>query len=398
MFDGADKISKGSQQLIKETNIRRIFKLVSISDGISRAEIANRTGLSPTTVSTLAEELIFAGFIFEDGTGDIPTSGRKPIMLKVKPKGGCIIAADLQDNGYNLGLFDLNCCSISENFIVLPEYDNLGISMLEEISKAIKKNGFQKVQLLGICIGAPGIIDRKNNKIISSTILPIDIKNDFYSVIQESYPGIKLELINESSLSAYAEKEFGKITGNIDNLIYVDIHTGIGAGIIINGRMYEGSGSLAGEIGHISVDINGPHCKCGSRGCLETLASIPALIADIEHDTGFPPEFPNAGSLDERFRIIAEEYIDNGEFSDEIQRMAKYIAYGINNAVNLLNPGVVVIGGKATELGEKFLWEVQKNMKTIGLDGNKDTPIRLSGFKGNPVTAGGARHIFNIIF
>lgn len=398
MFDGADKISKGSQQLIKETNIRRIFKLVSISDGISRAEIANRTGLSPTTVSTLAEELIFAGFIFEDGTGDIPTSGRKPIMLKVKPKGGCIIAADLQDNGYNLGLFDLNCCSISENFIVLPEYDNLGISMLEEISKAIKKNGFQKVQLLGICIGAPGIIDRKNNKIISSTILPIDIKNDFYSVIQESYPGIRLELINESSLSAYAEKEFGKITGNIDNLIYVDIHTGIGAGIIINGRMYEGSGSLAGEIGHISVDINGPHCKCGSRGCLETLASIPALIADIEHDTGFPPEFPNAGSLDERFRIIAEEYIDNGEFSDEIQRMAKYIAYGINNAVNLLNPGVVVIGGKATELGEKFLWEVQKNMKTIGLDGNKDTPIRLSGFKGNPVTAGGARHIFNIIF
>ena len=398
MFDGADKISKGSQQLIKETNIRRIFKLVSISDGISRAEIANRTGLSPTTVSTLAEELIFAGFIFEDGTGDIPTSGRKPIMLKVKPKGGCIIAADLQDNGYNLGLFDLNCCSISENFIVLPEYDNLGISMLEEISKAIKKNGFQKVQLLGICIGAPGIIDRKNNKIISSTILPIDIKNDFYSVIQESYPGIRLELINESSLSAYAEKEFGKITGNIDNLIYVDIHTGIGAGIIINGRMYEGSGSLAGEIGHISVDINGPHCKCGSRGCLETLASIPALIADIEHDTGFPPEFPNAGSLDERFRIIAEEYIDNGEFSDEIQRMARYIAYGINNAVNLLNPGVVVIGGKATELGEKFLWEVQKNMKTIGLDGNKDTPIRLSGFKGNPVTAGGARHIFNIIF
>jgi len=398
LFDGADKISKGSQQLIKETNIRRIFKLVSISDGISRAEIANRTGLSPTTVSTLAEELIFAGFIFEDGTGDIPTSGRKPIMLKVKPKGGCIIAADLQDNGYNLGLFDLNCCSISENFIVLPEYDNLGISMLEEISKAIKKNGFQKVQLLGICIGAPGIIDRKNNKIISSTILPIDIKNDFYSVIQESYPGIRLELINESSLSAYAEKEFGKITGNIDNLIYVDIHTGIGAGIIINGRMYEGSGSLAGEIGHISVDINGPHCKCGSRGCLETLASIPALIADIEHDTGFPPEFPNAGSLDERFRIIAEEYIDNGEFSDEIQRMAKYIAYGINNAVNLLNPGVVVIGGKATELGEKFLWEVQKNMKTIGLDGNKDTPIRLSGFKGNPVTAGGARHIFNIIF
>ncbi len=398
MFNGGDKISKGSQQLIKETNIKGVFKLISSRDGISRAEIANRTGLSPTTVSSLAEELISAGFIFEDGTGNIPTSGRKPIMLKVNPKGGCIIVADLQDNGYNLGLFDLNCCSVAESFISLPKYDDLGNSLVEEIKKATKKNGFLKKQLLGICIGAPGIIDRKNNKIISSTIIPIDVKNDFYTVIQKAYPDIKPEIVNESSLSAYAEKEYGKTMGKIDNLIYIDIHTGIGAGIIINGSMYEGSGSLAGEIGHMSVDINGPHCKCGSRGCLEILASIPSLIADIEQDTGFPPEFPNAGSIDERFKIIAGEYIENGGFSDEIQRMAAYIAYGINNAVNLINPEIVVIGGKAVELGNKFLREVQKTMNIIGLDGNKDIPIQLSEFKSNPVTAGGARHIFNQLF
>jgi predicted NBD/HSP70 family sugar kinase len=398
LFDDGYKIKTGSQQLIKETNIRRVFKLVSVSDGISRAEIANRTGLSPTTVSSLADELITGGFIMEDGTGEIPTSGRKPIILKVKSGGGCIIAADLQENGYNIGVFDLNCNPIKEKFIKLNDYDMLGSSIVREISKAIRINGFPVNRLLGICIGAPGIIDRTGGKIISSTILPINSKNNFYEKIQEAYPDIKVELVNESSLSAYAEMEYGTSTGNINNLIYIDIHTGIGAGIIINGKMYEGAGSLAGEFGHISVDINGPHCKCGNRGCLETLASIPALIADIERDSGFPKEYPNAGSIDEKFYIIAGEYLENNGFAREIKEMAMYLSYGINNAVNLLNPGAVVIGGKAAELGMKFIDEIRFNMKKIGLDGNKETPVLLSEFKGNPVTAGGARHIFNIIF
>jgi predicted NBD/HSP70 family sugar kinase len=398
LFDDGGKIKTGSQQLIKETNIRRVFKLVSKSNGISRAEIAGRTGLSPTTVSSLADELITGGYIMEDGTGEIPTSGRKPIILKVKADGGYIIAADLQENGYNLGLFNLNCMPINEKFIKLGDYEKLGKSIAKEIEKVLESNKILTDRLLGICIGAPGIIDRDEGKIISSTILPIDGKNDFYEIIKNAYPGVKIELINESSLSAYAEKEYGTATLGISNLLYIDVHTGIGAGIIINGRMYEGSGSLAGEFGHISVDINGPHCKCGNRGCLETLASIPALIADIEKDSGFPKEYPNAGSIEEKFSVIASEYKENNGFAGEIREMAKHLSYGINNAVNLLNPGAVVIGGKAAELGIKFINEIRRYIKKIGLEGNKETPVLLSEFKGNPVTAGGARHIFNIIF
>ncbi|MDX1357441.1 MAG: ROK family protein [Clostridia bacterium] len=398
MFDDGGKIKTGSQQLIKETNIRRVFKLVSKSNGISRAEIAGRTRLSPTTVSSLADELITGGYIMEDGTGEIPTSGRKPIILKVKADGGYIIATDLQENGYNLGLFNLNCIPINEKFIKLGDYEKLGESITKEIEKVLESNKILTDRLLGICIGAPGIIDRDEGRIISSTILPIDGRNDFYEKIKNAYPGIKIELINESSLSAYAEKEYSTATRDISNLLYIDVHTGIGAGIIINGRMYEGSGSLAGEFGHISVDINGPHCKCGNRGCLETLASIPALIADIEKDSGFPKEYPNAGSIEEKFSVIASEYVENNGFAGEIREMAKHLSYGINNAVNLLNPGAVVIGGKAAELGIKFINEIRRYIKKIGLEGNKETPILLSEFKGNPVTAGGARHIFNIIF
>jgi len=398
LFDGGDKIKTGSQQLIKETNIRRVFKLVSANAGISRAELANRVGLSPTTISSLAEELISADLIMEDGPGDIPTSGRKPIMLKVNPSGGCIVAADLRENGYYLGVFNLNCISVIEKFIGLSDYSKLGKSLVEEIAVMINNAGYSNKRLLGICIGAPGIIDQKMGKIISSTIIPIDSSNNFYDSLSAAYPTSKLELINESSLSAYTEKEYGKSTKDINNLIYIDIHTGIGAGIIINGMMYEGSGSHAGEFGHISVDLNGPLCKCGNRGCLETLASIPALIADIEGDTGFPSQYPHAGSIDDKFKIVAEEYRLNDRFANEINIMAKYIAYGINNAVNLMNPGAVVIGGKAAELGNKFLMEIRRTLRIIGLEGNKKTRILLSEFEGNPVTAGGARHIFNLLF
>ena len=398
MFDGGGKIKTGSQQLIKETNIRRVFKHVSEHDGISRAELANRIGLSPTTISSLVEELISGGLVKEAGTGEIPTSGRKPIMLKVNPEGGCIISSDLQENGYSIGIFDLNCILINEEFIELQDFSNLGNSLIKNVSRITKQNKYRIKDILGICIGAPGIINGTEGVIVSSTILPIDSNNTFFRQLSKAYPDAKKEIVNESSLSAYTELQYGKSTAGINNLIYIDIHTGIGAGIIINGRMYGGSGALAGEFGHISVDLNGPLCKCGSRGCLETLASIPALIANIEGDSGLPVEFTKAGTIDEKFQLIADEYKENNGFSGEIKTMAKYIAYGINNAVNLMNPGAVVIGGKAIELGDKFLDEITNTMKKIGLDGNKETRILLSEYKGNPVTAGGARHIFNIIF
>lgn len=398
MFDDRIKTKTGSQQLIKETNIRRVFKLVSLSDGISRAELANRTGLSPTTISSLADELISAGFILEAGPGDIPTSGRKPIMLKVNPRGGCIIAVDLREDGYFLEVFNLDGTSALSNFINITDFTRLGKSLIEKTADAVMAAGYKKENLLGICIGAPGIIDRSKGVIVSSTIIPINKKNNFYKEVCEAYPSTPVELMNESSLSAYAEKEFSKATKDINNLIYIDIHTGIGAGIIINGMMYEGSGSLAGEFGHISVDINGPLCKCGGRGCLETLASIPALIADIEKDSGFPKKYPYAGSSLDKFAVIADEYRSKGTFSNEIEEMAKYIAYGINNAINLLNPGAVIIGGKAAELGDGFLKEIKRTIKMIGLEGNRNTRILLSEFKGNPVTSGGAKHIFNTIF
>ncbi|MFO7612914.1 MAG: ROK family transcriptional regulator [Clostridia bacterium] len=398
MYTDDVSIRTSSQQLIKEANTRRVFALICINEGISRAGIAAKTGLSPTTVSTLADGLISSGLVIETGAGELATSGRKPIMLEVNPNGGAIIAADLQKNGYYLGIFNLKCKPMDEVFIPLTDYETLGASMVEQTVKLLEKCRYRVDQLLGICVGAPGIIDRKKGRVISSTIIPLETSNPFYEKLKKAFPDVSVEIMNESGLCAYAEVQYGAIGRQTDNLLYIDIHAGIGAGIIINGSIYEGSGELAGEFGHISIDLNGPVCKCGSRGCLEILASIPALVANIESETDFPKEYPQVESDEEKLRIIAMEYIGKKKYSGQIDKTAEYIAYGINNAINLINPGAVVIGGKITVMGSGFLKKIVEAQRRIGLDRNKKTKIIMSEFEGNPVTAGGARYIFNKIF
>lgn len=393
-----NKINRGSQQIIKETNFKRVFSLIEKNDGISRAEIASLTGLSPTTVSSLAEEMVSMSLIFEAGPGELPTSGRKPILLKVNPKGACIVAVDLQPGGFNLGCFDLTCHPIHEIYIKKEDFKDLGVAISKETENLVKKCGYKKEELLGICIGAPGIIDRKMHRIVSSTILPIDKSIDFYTEITKSFPGIEIDLMNESSLSAYTEIEFNAELKGIQNLLFIDVHDGIGAGIIINGKIYEGADSLAGEFGHISIDVNGPLCKCGSRGCLEVMANIPALVKDVETAHGKILVDDSSVGYDKRFSIIADGYTNEGRFLDEVNSIANYLAYGINSAVNLMNPGAVVIGGRITDMGLGFLEKIKKVTRKISLYKKREIKILLSQYNGNPVTAGGARHIFNKIF
>jgi predicted NBD/HSP70 family sugar kinase len=385
-----------SQKIIKENNIKKIFNLVRKNKGMSRAGLAGTTGLSPTTVSSLVDELLSRGLIMETGTADISAIGRKPIMLEENPGGGFLICADLHKKGYNLGFFNLEGKPVKEIFVPLGDYGDLGKSLCENIAGLSGKCKYAPDKLLGICIGAPGIIDNGNRLIVSSTVIPVDESNTFMDMLEEEFPDTFIKIVNESSLSAYAERSHLKGSDR-DNLIYIDIHDGIGAGIIINGGIYGGARHLAGEFGHISVDINGPVCECGARGCLEVLANIPALLKSIEQ-SGPGKGYPAAGDDNEKFFFISEEYKANGRYSAHIEKQAEYIAYGINNAINLLDPGVVVIGGRAAGLGWNFLEHVKKKQRAIGLGTDRKTKILISEFKGNPVTAGGAVYILDSVF
>ncbi len=367
-------IKTANLQYVKQKNLTLVFNLINVHQPVSRASIAHATGLSPTTVSSLVDELLSENMIAETGMGKLAGSGRKPIMLEVNPKGGCVAAVELTHDGFCLEVFDISGKSVKQAELKTADYEKIGYEIADEIERLDGDCG----RLLGICVGVPGVIDRKTKR-VTSTIIPIDPDNNFFDVLCERFPDLKIKLGNESSFCAYIEKTEHK--RKIHSLVYIDINVGIGAGIILEDRIFTGAFGNAGEFGHVSVDINGRPCKCGNRGCLEVMAGVPAICE-------------TAG-----VKNIAEIDMNDGKTAEKLAPVCKYIACGINNVINLINPEAVVIGGEITKLGEPFLEKLRGELKVIlSITDRERFSLSFSTVSGNPVTRGAGRYMLDRIF
>lgn len=366
-------IGKSSQQLIKEANMKLVFSLIHKNGAISRADIKKITSLSATTVSSLVEELVAEDFVEECGIKKTRTSGRKAVMLKVKSEGGFFIGLDVKRDRVRADLYGLDFSLEKSVDRSLSDGESLAMGIMQAIG-VLSRNR----KILGVTIGIPGVIDPGTNALISSTVLAADDLKDIYTILTEAMPDVDVFIKNNSGLIALAERHFGN-HGLADNLISVDINDGVGAGILVNGEIYEGSG-MGGEFGHMSVDFGGRKCKCGSYGCLELYVSVPEILALTELPTL------------EELRLKLEA----GDKRKELSQISSALAFGINNIINLLDPEIIVIGGSVTVLGEHFLSAVKENFENIALI--KDKKIVYSNIKENPVTLGGARFSFDRMF
>jgi len=391
-------------QLVKETNITLLFNLIYKLGPISRAELAQRTKLSPTTVSSLVEELIHDGMIIETGVGETTTSGRKPIMLEINPDGGYILSFEMLKDALLCDMYDLKCNEITVYKEKVDDFGAIGKKIIDEAEKMLKQNNISEEKLLGICISLPGLIDFEKKRVTSSTVIPIDENNDFFNEIKQRFSNIPVFVENQSYLCAYAEKEFGT-DGDIEDLVFIDINVGIGAGIIIGGNVFKGSFGLAGEVGHITIDMNGPRCKCGNRGCLEIMANIPAIIQKIIFAIMSGRDTIVKEVIDNDYNKINMDTVkyaieNNDELVMEIMdETAMKLAFGINNVINLYNPQVIVIGGEIIKAGSFFLEKLKDHLNSIELKPNiNKVKLRYSTLKENAATLGGARYVLDNIF
>ncbi len=361
-------------KLVKLSNLTYVFNFINENQPVSRASIAHATGLSPTTVSSLVDELISENMVVETGAGKLSGSGRKPIMLELNNDGNSVAAVEIKQGAFELEMFNLAGKSVFFKRYDIDDYSDIGNKISDSIDELSGKFG----RLLGICIGVPGVIDKKTKR-VSSTLIPIKPDNDFFSVVRKRFPDIKVKLGNESSFCAYIEKTLAK--KEIHSLVYIDINVGIGAGIILDDRIFTGAFGNAGEFGHVSVDINGEECMCGNRGCLEMLAGVPAICRAA-----------GASSISE-IDISDEKTLSN------LSVICRYIASGINNIINMINPEAVVLGGEITMLGESFLDMIYNELKKIMFAANAETfSLGFSTVEGNPVTQGAGKYLLDRIF
>ena len=231
--------------------------------------------------------------------------------------------------------------------------------IFEAIDRVLAKSGLDVTELEGISIAAAGAIDTKRGIVTASPNLPGWRNIPLADKVKTRYP-IDVFLLNDANAAAIAEHRYGAGRGT-RNMIYITVSTGIGGGIIIDNKIYEGASGGAGEIGHMSIDINGPKCNCGNTGCLEMLASGTALAKEAirrirEGEKSILPEMVK-GKIK---NITGKEIGEAAEKGDKvaaasINAIAKYLGIGLVSLVDIFNPEMIVIGGSVAKLGERLL-------------------------------------------
>lgn len=262
--------------------------------------------------------------------------------------GGTKISAILADAGGNIVARDLRDTLAQEG----PE------AVTRRIVESIKQVA-TGADIAGIGIGAAGTCEASTGIVASSPHLPGCRNLPLKDIIQREF-GLPTYLDNDANAAVLGEYYFGAGVG-IDNLIYVTVSTGIGGGLIIDGKIYRGTSGSAGEIGHMTIDVNGPRCDCGNIGCWETLASGTALAREAvrQIEAGAQTHILSfaQGDLKEvsaKTVFLAAQQGDRLA-NDLISRTGYYVGVGLVNLVNIFNPELILIGGGLSQMGQLLL-------------------------------------------
>lgn len=234
---------------------------------------------------------------------------------------------------------------------------------------AVDRAKLKTADLDGVAIAAAGILDTTKGIVTTSPNLP-RWRNVHLQAIVFERMNLATYLVNDASAAALGEHRFGVGKG-LDNLVYLTVSTGIGGGIIMDGRLYEGTDGCAGELGHMIIEANGPKCNCGNYGCLEVLASGTAMAREamsrIKNGEASAIVQLVGGVLD---NVTAETVARAARRGDAlacqvVTQSATYLGIGLANLVNIFNPQMIVIGGGVSRIGGMMLRPARKVMKDM---------------------------------
>jgi len=340
---------------IRNFNEGLVLRAIEKNGPISRADVGKIIGLTPPTISDIVKDLIERDIVQEIGKG-ASSGGKKPILLKINSKIAYMIAVDLGgENGIRVALMDLSYHIIKEKFG--PKIESLNGKKFKNalsviLTDFIREMNIPRGKILGICIGVPGIIDYKLKKVTVAPCLNWEISLEDLNLREI---GISITIENDVNLMALGEKSKG-IAQKINNFVFVGERTGIGAGIIINRKLYKGANNAAGEVGYLLIDPEYAPKNTRDYGCLEKLASYKVIVEKAREKTG-----KNIRVID-AFKMAAE---GDSVALEIVKEALKFLAYGIGNISCVLDPELVIIGGGISILPPRFLEEMKMNIRKI---------------------------------
>ncbi len=378
---------KATRHSTKEHNLRLILKTFYGTEEISRADVARATGLSKATVTDLVSELMEKKLISESRYAEALV-GKPPLLLKITPNGRHLICVDLANQEFRGAVVNLRGEFL--HTLNLPREGRVGQEAIELVyqlvSALIEKTS---APILGIGIGTPGLIDTTHGFVQYAVNMEWrDVPLGEYLFTRYHLP---VHIANDSHLAALAESQFGQVQPD-QNLVVIKLGRGIGAGIVLNGQLYQGDGFGAGEIGHIRVVENGLPCRCGNTGCLETVATSRAIVQRALAMAGDWTSSTLHGISSDQMTIglIFQAYKDGDLLTREIvDASAGALGKTIANLIGILNIQHVIISGYMTNFGETWLCKIRESAQQSALAAlSTKTEIKYSALGEDEVIQG----------
>jgi glucokinase-like ROK family protein len=355
---------------MRDMNLALILDTVRVNAPLSRATLASLTGLNKATVSSLVRELLRAGWVREVGIDSSSSDvGRPGINLELNPGAGYFIGAEVGVQFISVVITDFNVEIVSRRYESTDRLFNQGdilqrlVYLLQESRDQVKRTG---KPLFGIGLGVPGLVDVSAGRLLFAPNLGWQ-EVPLGQIIQEKFY-VPVFIANEANLAALGESYFGA-GQDINYMLYVSSGVGIGGGIVSNGRLMEGSTGFAGEVGHMTVDRDGPACNCGNRGCWETVAGEEALFERVRTAIVQNPDSWVARECDNNLERVTLTLIvraaDHGDpvVLNALRETADWLGIGIASLLNVLNPQRVVFGGPLSIAHKYLLPEIRKTVE-----------------------------------
>jgi predicted NBD/HSP70 family sugar kinase len=391
------------QVQLKNYNRRTVLNYIKKNGTGTKAGIAAFTGLTFMAIKKILEELEELGLI-RCAQLESRGLGRRALSFVVNENYKYTIGIHINKYSTNIALLNLvgkivniRRCSMEDKFTSQSEFVDM---LIDAVEKVIVDSNIVRTDILGIGVGAPGPVDCVEGVILTPPNIPI-LQYLPLKEILENRTKFPIYVNKDVNVIALCEYCYGSMKG-YDNLAYVDVDMGIGSGFIIDGKLNIGANHMAGEFGHITIDINGPLCNCGNKGCLEAFSSGIAILRDMKQslekeDKHMYYQKREELTIDDIFTMVEQK--DMLAIS-VLNQSAFYLGVAVSNLINILDSGVVILGGILIQKYPRYFSIVQDVAQGRKMRGHKENKLAVSILKENAGVIGAgevvAEHFFEV--
>ncbi|MBU2897976.1 sugar metabolism global transcriptional regulator Mlc [Vibrio hepatarius] len=352
---------------IKQVNAGRVYKLIDQKGPISRIDLSKESKLAPASITKITRELIEAHLIHETTVQEATSRGRPAVGLQVNNKDWQFLSMRLGRGYLTIALHELGGEVLIDTKIDIHEIDQEDVlaRLLHEIEEFFQSYSDQLGRVTSIAITLPGLVNSDQGIVLQ---MPhYNVENLALGPEIFKATGLPVFIANDTRAWALAERLFGHSQEN-ENSVLISIHHGLGAGIILDGRVLLGRHGNIGELGHIQIDPNGKPCHCGNRGCLETVASSQAIRDEVSERLA-SGESSVLSSINE---VSVEDICDAAANGDNlaievIEKLGCYLGAAISIVINLFNPEKILIGGAINQAKSILYPAIQSCIKDQSL-------------------------------